>query len=165
MIRRLTSRTAALAAAAALALTVAGSALAFWQGSGSGNGEGSTGTTLPIALTAGVADAQLYPGGQSGVTLVMSNPNPTSVSVGSLALASDQGTGGFAINAGHAGCVLSTLTYSTQTNAGTGWTVPGESDGVPGSLSVTLANALAMGAGAANACQNGVFTVYLVAGP
>ena len=44
----------------------------------------------------------------------------------------------------------------TQTNGGAGWTVPGS-----GVLSVTLTGALAMGSGAANACQGATFTVHL----
>jgi hypothetical protein len=107
----------------------------------------------------------LFPGGVTNVVLTVSNPNPYSVRIGSLALDTGQGTGGFAVDAGHAGCAVSTLTFTTQTNGGAGWTVTGRLGAVDGTLSVNLPNALAMGSGAANACQGASYTVYLAAGP
>ena len=43
--------------------------------------------------------------------------------------------------------------------------VPKKVGAVDGTLSVTLTNALAMGIGAANACQGASVTIYLAAGP
>jgi hypothetical protein len=60
------------------------------------------------------------------------------------------------VDAAHPGCVVSTLSFTTQTNGGAGWTVPGN-----GSLPLTLASALSMSTSAANACQGATFTVYL----
>ena len=60
------------------------------------------------------------------------------------------------MDGGHSGCGLAPLSFTTQTNGGAGWTVPGS-----GSLPVTLTDALSMGTGAANACQGATFTVYL----
>jgi hypothetical protein len=94
------------------------------------------------------------------VVLTITNPNSSSVRVGSLALATGQGSGGFAVDGAHSACVLSTLSFVTQTNAGAGWTVAAN-----GNLSVTLTNALSMTAAAANACQGASFTVYLATGP
>jgi hypothetical protein len=148
-----------------LALAGAGAASAFWRGSGTGAGSGSAGTTLPVTLSPGSPTATLFPGGLTDVVLTVTNPNPYSVRLGSLALDTGQGTGGFAVDAGHAGCSLSTLSFTTQTNGGAGWTVPGRVGAVDGTVSVTLANALAMGTGAANACQGASYTVYLAAGP
>jgi hypothetical protein len=148
-----------------LAASLSGVAEAYWQGSGSGSGAGSTGTTVPVTLTPGTPAASLYPGGQADVVLTVSNPNASPVHIGSLTLATAQGTGGFAVDPGHSGCAVATLAFSPQTNAGVGWTVLGNVGEADGTLSITLPNALAMGATAANACQGAVFTVYLAAGP
>jgi hypothetical protein len=148
-----------------LALAGAGTANAFWRGSGAGVGSGTTGTTIPVTLSPGSPSATLYPGGVTDVLLTVSNPNPYSVRIGSLALDTSQGTGGFSVDAGHSGCAVSTLSFTTQTNSGAGWSVPGKVGAVNGTLSVTMANALAMGTGAANACQGASYTVYVAAGP
>ena len=92
--------------------------------------------------------------------LTITNPNVVDIRVGSLALDTSQGTGGFAVDGGHSGCGLAVLSFTTQTNAGAGWTVTGS-----GNLSVTVTNALSMTTAAANACQGASFTVYLAAGP
>ena len=92
------------------------------------------------------------------MVLTITNPNAAQIRVGSLALDTSQGTGGFAVDGGHSGCGLATLSFATQTNGGAGWTVPGS-----GVLPVTLTNALSMGTGAANACQGATFSVYLTA--
>lgn len=141
---------------AILALTVGGAANAFWSSSGTGNGSGMTGTTVAVTLTPGAAEANLYPGGNANVALTVSNPNASEVRIGSLALA----TAGFTVDAGHSGCAMTTLAFTTQTNGGAGWSVPAAS-----TLTVTLTGALAMGPDAASACQGATFTVYLVAGP
>jgi hypothetical protein len=113
-----------------------------------------------VTLSPATPTAALVPGGSASVVLTVTNPNVSSIRVGSLALDTGQGTGGFAVDGGHSGCVLTTLSFATQTNAGAGWTVAGS-----GNLSVTLTNALSMTATAANACQGASFTVYLAAGP
>ena len=148
-----------------LALAVGGGAYAYWSGSGGGAGSATAGTTVAVTLTPGTPAAALYPGGQANVVLTVSNPNASPVHIGSLALDPGQGTGGFAVDAGHFGCAVSALSFTTQTNGGAGWTVPAKVGVVNGALSVTLTNALAMGVGAANACQGASSTVYLAAGP
>ena len=148
-----------------LAVLVGGVAYGYWSGSGSGAGTGATGTTLAVRLSPGIPASHLYPGGQAGVGLTVSNPNTFPVYIGSLALDTGQGTLGFAVDAGHFGCALSTLGFTTQTNDNTGWTVPAKVGAVDGTLSVTLASALTMSVEAANACQGASFTVYLAAGP
>jgi hypothetical protein len=157
-----------LLVAATVILTVigtAGIALAYWRAGGTGTGTASTGTASAVTLSPGTPAVTLYPGGQSDVTLTVSNPNTTAVTIATLALDTTQGTGGFAVDAGHVGCAVSALSLSTQTNAGAGWTVPAKTGTVNGVLAITLPNALAMATGAANACQGAQFTVYLVAGP
>ncbi len=131
-----------LLVAAVLALFCLGSltaASAYWRGSGAGSGSGATGTAQAVTLSPATATAQLYPGGQAGVELTVTNPNPGSVRVPSLALDTSQGSSGFAVDAGHTGCVLSTLSFTTQTNGGSGWTIAGGAV-----LSISLADSLSM---------------------
>lgn len=148
-----------------IALVVASTALAYWRTSGSGSGSGTTSTTQAITLSSGTPTGGLYPGGTSDVALTVDNPNSTRVRIGSLALSTGQGTGGFDVDGGHAGCATSVLGFTTQTNGGAGWTVPAKVGSTDGSLAIDLANALAMSATGANACQGATFTVYLTAGP
>ncbi len=143
---------------AAATLLVGGVAAAYWITTGSGSAAAGSGTPSALTISPATPTAQLYPGGQASVVLTIANPNAGAIKVGSLALATTQGTGGFAVDGGHAGCGLATLSFATQTNGGAGWTVPGS-----GSLSVTLTNALSMTTAAANACQGASFTVYLAA--
>jgi hypothetical protein len=163
--RRL-SRTAAtaLTAAAATILSASG-ALAYWTSQGSGTVPGNTGTGHLITISPDSPTTGLYPGGHSDVTATLTNANTLEMAVGSFVLDTSQGTSGFAVDGGHSGCAVSTLTFTTATNSGSGWTVPAKVAGVNGTLPVTLTNALAMGVGAANACQGAAFTVYLAAGP
>ena len=141
--------------AGAATLVVAGAAVAHWTVGGAGSAQATGGATSPVTLTPGTPSAQLYPGGQASVTITVSNPNPGPVRIGSFALDTSQGTGGFAVDAAHAACPVSALSFTTQTG---GWTVPGS-----GTLPVSLTNALSMSTGAANACQGATFTVYLTA--
>jgi hypothetical protein len=135
-------------------------ASAYWSGAGAGSGTAGTATgTLTLSLTPGTPTAQLYPGSTAAVVLTIANPDQATLHVSSLALDTGQGAGGFAVDGPHAGCALDTLSFSTQTNGGAGWTVPGG-----GSLPVTLPGALAMGTTATDACQGATFSVYLSAG-
>lgn len=152
---------------AGIAVTTAGLggvAAAYWPGTGGGTGTADTGTVTAVTLTPGDAAATLSPGHQGAVVLTVSNPNVAAVFVGSLALDGSRGTNGFAVDAGHSGCATSVLSYTTQTNAGAGWTVAGGNGAVDGTLPITLPDALTMDVGAANACQGAVFTVYLMVG-
>jgi len=150
--------------AVALIGCLGGGALAYWGGGGAGGGTGSSGEVVAVTLSPATPAADLYPGGSADVVLTVTNPNAAEVRLGSLALDISRGTGGFAVDAGHATCGVASLSYSTQTNSANGWTVPGRVGGVNGSRSVTLTDALSMSAGAANACQGAQFTVYLAAG-
>ena len=156
------TRRRGLVVATVLALLTLGTitaASAHWRSGGSGSGSAATGTAQSLTLSPATATGQLYPGGQSAVSLSIANPNPGSIRVGSLALETTQGTGGFAVDGGHAACGVTSLGFTTQTNGGSGWTVPGA-----GSLPVTLAGSLTMSTSAANACQGATFTIYLRAG-
>jgi hypothetical protein len=145
-------------------LAFAGVAAALWTGSGGGFGSGTTGTTQPVVLTPATPTAGLYPGQRADVVLTVANPNAAPVVITSLRLDEARGDGGFAVDAGHAGCATSALSYTTQTDGGTGWTVPGRVGPEGGTLSVTLPNALAMATDASDACQGATITVYLAAG-
>jgi hypothetical protein len=146
-------------------LLLSGGAEAFWTGGGSGTGAGSTDTVQAVTLTPGTTSGGLTPGGSRDVVLTVSNPNLATVSVRSLALDTSQGTNGFSVDAGHPACSVSALSLATQSNGGSGWTVPKKVGSVNGTLSVTLPNALSLSLGAANACQGATFTVFLAAGP
>ena len=148
-----------LVAVVVAALAVSGAAAAHWTGSGGGAGAASTGTTQPVTLSPATPVAQLYPGGRSSVRVTVTNPNAAPVRVDSFGLDTTQGTGGFAVDAGHAGCGLSSLSLTTDTNGGAGWTIPGG-----GAITLTLTDALAMHPTAANACQGATFTVHLQVG-
>jgi hypothetical protein len=143
-----------------LAVAATGVAFAHWAGSGAGAGSATTGTTQAVSLSPGTVSSQIYPGGQSSIAVTVTNPNPGPVKVGSLALDTTQGTGGFGVDGAHATCGLASLSFTTQTNGGAGWTIPAS-----GSSSLSLANSLSMNANAANACQGASFTVYLLVGP
>jgi hypothetical protein len=152
-----------LAGAVALLVATSRDVSAYWGGSGGGGGSGTATTTLAVTLTPATPATTLYPGGQADVVLTVSNPNASAVHIGSLALDTGQGTGGFAVDALHSACAVTTLSFTTQANGGTGWTVPAKAGAVDGTLAVTLTNALAMGLDAANACQGASATVYLAA--
>jgi hypothetical protein len=135
---------------------VAGAAAAYWGSTGGGSAAATSASTSALTLSPATPTAQLYPGGQAAVVLTVTNPNSGSIRIGLLTLDTSQGSSGFGVDAGHSACGVSALSFTTQTNGGAGWTVPGN-----GTLSVTLANALSMGTGAANACQGAAFAVYL----
>lgn len=145
-----------------LAVAIGGSAIAHFTNEGSGSGTAQTGTTLPLTLSPAAPSTQLFPGGQADLTLIISNANLAEIRVGSLTLDVRQGTGGFAVDAIHAGCSTSALSLTRQTD---GWVVPARVGAVDGTQAVTLPNAVAMGSTAANACQDATFSVYLIAGP
>lgn len=143
---------------------VGASAFAYWSADGAGSGNGSTAPAVAVMLSPSVATADLRPGGAGDVVVQVTNPNSTVAQIGSLALDVTQGEGGFAVDAGHLGCALTALGYSTQANGGAGWTVPAASGGDGGTLSITLSDAVMMDDDAANACQGATLTVYLTAG-
>ncbi|MGV8967114.1 MAG: hypothetical protein ACOH2F_12630 [Cellulomonas sp.] len=97
------------------------------------------------------------------MALTVTNPNGFPVRLGSLALDAARGTGKFAVDSTHSTCSVTTLSFTKQSPVG-GWTIPAKVGPTNGSLSIQLADALAMGLDAASACQGASFTVYLVAG-
>ena len=143
-----------------LLLVSVAAASAFWSASGVGAGGGVTGTALPVVLTPGSPSAQLRPGGTADATLTMTNPNGFAVTIGSLVLDGTHGTGGFAVDAGHAACSPSSLGFA---NASAGWTVPAKVGSTDGTLDVTLSHSVSMASNAPDACQGVHVSVYLQA--
>ena len=146
-------------------VALGGTADAIWTGSGGGNGSASSATVTPVTLSPGTPDGQLYPGGSADVVLTVHNPNSAEVHIGSLSLDTARGDGGYAVDASHSACSVSTFGFSAATNGGAGWTVPSQDSGAAGVLALALADALSMDANAANACQGATATVYLTVGP
>ncbi|MEO8093870.1 MAG: hypothetical protein ABI632_02950 [Pseudolysinimonas sp.] len=154
---------ALIALVAVLSLGFGGAAYGYWKSGGTGVGTATTGTNVAVTLSAGTPSSSLYPGAQANVVLTATNTNLSPVRISTLSLDTTQGTSGFSVDAGHAGCAVAALSYTAQTNGGSGWTVPARVGVVNGTLSITLTNALAMSTSAANACQGATFTVYLAA--
>lgn len=139
-------------------LAAGGAAVAYWATSGAGNGTARSGVSPVIDLTAGTAVGDLFPGGTATVSTIAANPAPSSGRIGSLALNTAQGMGGFTIS-GAPNCAGSAFSFTTQTNNGAGWTVPGNS-----TLTIALSSAISLSSTAANACQGATVTVHLIAG-
>jgi hypothetical protein len=136
-----------------------GPAIGRWSpGASTGAGAGLVGTAALVTMSAAATTAVLYPTGTAtgDVSLRLTNPNSFSVHIPRLALDTSSATGGFAVDASHSACPLSSLTYTTQTNGGSGWTVP-----AAGSLALDLGNAISLSTAAPAACQGASFTVYL----
>jgi hypothetical protein len=144
-------------------LALPSAALGYWSGGG------STGTTsfklaqpLALVLGPGTEGVPLSPGASGDVSMVVSNPNPNVVHVGSFVA---DGGSPITVDAGHSGCDVSALSFTTQTNSGAGWNVPPAVGATDGTLTVDLVGSLAMSDAAANACQGAQFAVPLDVGP
>jgi hypothetical protein len=152
---------AAVVALAVTALVVTASALAYWTTIGLGAAPTAAADAQALTLGAATPSGQLYPGASADVAVDVFNPNASAVHLGSLSLDSAHGTAGFEVDAGHAGCDPSLLSFTTQTNGAAGWSVPAKVGTTNGVLNVDLSNAMAMGASASNACQGASFLVHL----
>ncbi len=139
-------------------------AVAYWAVIGAGSASGPVSSAPALTLSAGTPSAQLYPGASADVALTVSNPNPASVHIPTLMLDTSQGSSGFSVDAAHSGCALSSLSFTTATNGGAGWTVPGKVGSVEGSLSIDLSGALSMATFALSTCQGASFSIFLKAG-
>lgn len=144
-------------------LAVPVAAFAYWTATGSGEGGAVAGATRSLAIAPGTPASALYPGTNADVALVVSNPNRVPVRVPQLALDGDSGAGGFAVDAGHAGCDVSALSFTSaaQSNGGDGWTIPAGDGAIDGSLAIALNGAVSLGSGAADGCQGAAVSVYL----
>jgi hypothetical protein len=151
-------------AVALAALAIAGGAFAYWSTVGSGSGSASSADAQAVTISVGSPTSQLSPSGSADVALKISNPNGFQVSVPSLALDTSQGTNGIDVDGAHAGCDVSVLSFTPQSNSGDGWKVPPRVGTADGSIDLDLARAVSMSGAAANACQGATFTVYLKVG-
>ena len=163
--RLLGRRATRIVLAGAAVLALASAALAFWTSAGSGSATATAGSAQAVTVTPGTPSPNLYPGGQTDVALTISNPNPFPVHVGSLALDLARGAAGFGVDGTHGSCDLSALSFASQTNGGSGWSVPPKIGSTDGSLAIDLPGALSMATNAPGSCQGASFSVYLTAGP
>ena len=148
-----------LAVTAVVGLSIAGgAAYAAWSVNGSGSGSASAASAQGLTLTAGSASGVLYPGASADVDTSVANANPFPVHVSSLALDTTQGQNGFGVDAGHSGCNLGSLSFTTATNSGNGWDLSAN-----GSLDIDATGSISMDSGANDSCQGATFTVYLTA--
>ena len=142
-----------------VALLVVGSlAYAAWTVNGTGTGAASATSAVNLSLTPGSPADALFPGASADVATTITNSNPFPVHVTAISLDSGQGSAGFAVDGGHSGCNINTLSFSAQTNGGSGWDIPAND-----SIDVDASDAIAMGSGANDSCQGAAFTVYLTA--
>ena len=149
----------------AASLGFGSAAAAYWGAAGAGAANGTATTAQAVIVSAGTPTTRVFPAGQAAVAVSIANPNPFPVRVRALALDPAQGTGGFAVDGGHATCGVGSLSFTGQNNGGSGWDVPPRVAAVDGTLTVELADSLSMAVGAANACQGATFTVYLKVAP
>lgn len=147
----------------AVSLSAGTVAHAYWTSTATGTGNANTGDSTQVTLTPAIADADLYPGAQTDVVFTATNPDTAPAHIDTLSLDTSQGTGGISVDSGHSGCSVAALSFTAQSNGGTGWTVPGRFGPFDGTLTIRLDNALSMDIAAANACQGATFTVYLKA--
>lgn len=152
-------RGGARAVAAALLLALTTSAYGFWTTFGAGSGSSAIGGAQALTLAPAVPTTALYPGASADVATTVTNPNAFRIHIDSIRLDADQATGGFAVDAGHAGCTLSGLGLATQTNGGAGWDIAPSSSGL-----LTLPGAITMSASAPAACQGATLRAYLQTG-
>ena len=145
-------RTAVVAACAFAVLVTSSWAYIRLTGAGSGSGTATVDRTVTIAKGATLTTT-LIPSGTPTGTLSVSLANATSdtLRVPSLALDTSQGTNGFSAQA-----VTCKLSYATQTNGGSGWTVPAGA-----TLDLSLTKAVTMGTDAPASCNGADLVVFL----
>lgn len=81
------------------------------------------------------------------------NRNLFPVHVSSIAVDTTEGANGFDVDAGHGGCNVGSLSFTTADNGGSGWDIPANS-----SVDVDAQGAIAMSGGANDSCQGATFT-------
>jgi hypothetical protein len=159
MRKHTTTRWLAAAAIAAAIGGTAGGAFAYFSSTGGGSGSGTVANPAPLVISPGSPLGELSPGTSSDVAVEIDNANPFRVRIGSLV-----GTG-FDVDGTHrsAGCTASSAALSFASQAVDRF-VPPRTGSVDGHLSLDLSGALAMGTGAADACQGATFSVFVQVG-
>jgi hypothetical protein len=148
--------------AVAICTGVVAGASGFWSGSGSGSTTTSLANSQSLSFEPGVPTSQLYPGGDVNVAILASNPNDFFVHVSSMILDVEDEEP-FEVDAGHTGCDLAALSFTTQNNDGAGWEIPPRAGTTDGVLEIDMAAAMAMSEDGGNACQGAIFSVHLEA--
>ena len=146
---------------AVLGLFLAGAsgAHAYFTHPSTGNSPASVATAAAVTIAPATPTGGLYPGGSADVALTISNPNPFQARVGSIALDTSRGAGGFAVDAGHSGCTEPPALLPRQLRR-RGRVVRARRTT---RSTLTSRRRSSMGTAADDACQGATFTVYLEA--
>jgi hypothetical protein len=140
---RTATRRAATIAAAIATLAAAGVAYAGWAANGTGSGHGTATTAAPFVVQQSGTASGLYPTGQAAVPFTVKNSNAYPVTL-AAAKASH-----FAVDAGHTGCNVSSLSATDLTLSDT---LPAGATSSTEHIVVTMDNS------AIDACQGATFT-------
>ncbi len=105
---KITRRTAGIATGV-VALAGVGVAFAAWTSTGTGSGTATATSPQNLTVTVGAASG-LYPTGSKTASFTVTNPNPYAVTLSGADAATN-----FAVDAGHSGCNLSSLSSAAQT--------------------------------------------------
>ena len=151
-----------LLVAIAILAAIATGALAYWSGSGSGTATTVLTDAQTLSFKPGTPTAQLYPGSDTNVAIVATNPNSFFVHIGSMVLDSREGEP-FVVDGAHGGCDVSSLSFVTQDNGGAGWDVPPRAGSTDGTLTLDMPASMQMSAAASGACQGATFNLHLEA--
>lgn len=151
---RCTRRVAVIVAAVAAPLLGlgAGGAWAYFTTHGTGTGAATVGTSGTVTLLDGTATptSLLQPGANAGITFTLTNPNPYSVTLISIA----QGPGSVAVKGG-TGCTAANATVRVVASD-VKIVVP------PGTHPVHIDTGATMGLSAADGCQGATFGLPII---
>ncbi|MCW2962714.1 MAG: hypothetical protein JWM90_3101 [Thermoleophilia bacterium] len=146
------------------AAVLATSTFGYWAGNGTGAAASRLDSTQELLLEPAVASAYLRPGASGSVAVRVENRNPFEVRLQTLELDAGAGTGGFDVDAAHAGCDVSALSFTNADNGGGGWTIPPRVGSSNGARDIHLDDAITMDIDAVDACQGAHFDVHVQVG-
>ncbi len=146
-----TRRSLPVLLAAVMVVMTVGVAYAAWTANGSGTGEAQATTAVDLAIEAGTAGTDLYPGATADVLVNIANPNPYPVTLTSVSMG--------AVTSDMVGCtdaVAADLSFTMT---------PGYSENIAASGGAvdSLVGTVAMGNNSVDACQGATFTLNLTA--
>lgn len=132
----------------ALGLLAAATAYAFWSSTGTGTGAGSTASVVELTTTAATpSGTTLVPNETAPLVITVTNPNPMPVVVASVQLDPHRAV---QVSGSVGACVAPPLTVDVTTSL----SLAAES-----TATVTLPDAVTLGASAASGCQGATFTI------
>lgn len=149
MHKRVSKRATVIASAIALgSLVIAGGvAYALWSVTGSGSGRATAGVVVEATITPADGEPDLYPGVTDGdLYFTVDNPNPFAVTFTDM-------TVGAITSSDEAGCPGTNITVTSPVT-GLNLVAPAGTSG-----ELTVADVVAMDAGAPNECQGVTFDV------